>query len=121
MSELTTAPVSGEQLKNQIRARIFDSTNSQPKAMRISFMGAEIEIRQPAIGQFLGNADDTDTRNRLMKILIHNSFVPDTNERVFTEGDYDSLIALPFTTDMSGVIETINKLTGVDLKEKVKN
>ena len=126
MSEGTVAPTTGEQLKNQIRARIFSSEQSRARKSVIPFFGTEIELRTPAVGKFLGsvsqNADDgSNDQIRLIKLVIENSYVPGTDELVFNMADYESLVALPFNSDMALVVKTINELTGVDLKAKEKN
>lgn len=116
----------GEQLRNKIRERIFSSEQSRAKKLAISFFGTQIELRTPAVGKFLGsisqNADDgSNDQIRLVKLLIENAYVPDTDELVFNMADYESLVALPFNNDMALVVKTINELTGVDLKAKEKN
>jgi len=98
--------------RNDIRKSIFAAKNRLSET--VEFLGAQIEIRQPTLGDALDYQQEEDRKIGMAKILISYCYLPDTDVRVFEEADTDMILGLPFGADMVRVNRAINKLTGLD-------
>lgn len=107
--------------KGSLRTIIFSSQNKDKKAILVPFYGAEIEIRQPSVGEIEKLIDKETQRMSFVQVLIDHAYVPGSPEKVFTAADYDELRDLPYSGDMAKVAETITALTNVNLKAAEKN
>jgi hypothetical protein len=76
--------------KDEIRAAIFSGNNF--KRERFVFLGQELELKQPTVGQISKLADDKQNKNRLIEIIVDSAYLPGTDEKVFGPGDYDSSV-----------------------------
>jgi hypothetical protein len=111
--------------RSTARATIFSAERSKPQSRLTVFNGVEIEIRQPVVSQILGTVGATDSddekRIRLVTMLIANSYIPGTNEKIFEPGDYPLLLEMPFTGDFALALNKLNEMTNVDVKAQEKN
>lgn len=111
--------------RDAVRSSIFRSENLKPKSKVITFFGEEIEVRQPNVNTILDfrSSKDADQKSRMVDMLITYCYVPETDERVFEEGDKDSLLSMPFGTDFTSLQMAMSELTDVKLveAEAVKN
>ncbi len=94
------------ELKNKIRAKTIGAQKVF-KSKIVKFEDIEIEIREPSVkawGQILKSAMGTegvDSTNKmeydkyLILSVIHCSYVPETDEKVFEDTDYEVLENLP--------------------------
>lgn len=99
-------------LRDSIRATVFAS---KPKSVLVSVGEDQIEVRQPLVGQMIDSMDSPSTRHRMARMLIMSCFVPGTNDPVFEEADFDSLMALPATGIYSQLITAVEE--NIDLKK----
>jgi len=106
--------------RDQIRDKILGH-KQHFKTSIISLFGAEIELRQPTLGQILDVQEGTTTKEAIIKILIQYSYVPGTNEKVFDTGDEAGLLALPYGKDLSTMNEAIRVLTDINILGEEKN
>lgn len=104
--------------KDEIRAAIFN--NTQFKRETFNFLGQELELRQPSVGQISRLADDKNNNNRLIEIIIDSAYMPGTDEKVFTKADYESLLEVPSGEWIADFTTAWNKLAG-SVKETEKN
>jgi hypothetical protein len=104
--------------RDDIRAAIFSNTNF--KRETFSFLGQDIELRQPTVGQIGKLADDKNDKNRLIQIIIDSGYVPGTDEKVFSAADYDSLLEIPGGDWIANFTNAWNALSGT-IKETEKN
>ena len=88
-------------LRDQIRTATLGS-GAKFKSEVVEYNGIEVEIRQPSVKvrtELFNKCMDENGRVKMTEFLvwamIYNTFVPNTEELVFEEEDYDSLMARP--------------------------
>lgn len=99
--------------RDTLRSRIF---SARAKAKIVTYNGVEIEVRQPSLKSVI-EGNDGDNKQATVRMLIENCFVPGTEEKIFEDTDYDSLLAMPFSSEWVAMSEAITELTG--LKKEV--
>lgn len=104
--------------RNEIRGKIF--SNVKRKSEIIMLFGAEVELRQPTIGEVLKLPED-DKDEAIIETLLTYCYVPGTDEKVFDEADRDGLKKQPFGPDIERVNKAMKKLTGIDILGEEKN
>lgn len=109
-----------------LKSTIFSAQNKTFKKEVINFFGVQIEIRQSSIRNIIDQASEPDNafeekRHVTIEVLLNNTFVPGTDDRVFEEADVDSLMSLPFGEDFSRVVDVYNRLSGVKVAEEKKS
>ena len=102
-------------VRDELRGKIF--AHRALKTETINIFGQDVEIRQPTLGQLLGARDEPDKRRAVVKLMIEYTFVPGTNERVFEDADYESIINMPFGDDLVKVNQAINRMTSINVEE----
>lgn len=111
--------------RDQLREAIFRSENLKPKSKIVKFFGEDIEVRQPSVDTVLDfrNSDEIDKKQRMVGMLIAYCFVPETDERLFEDGDAADLLQMPFGGDFTALQKAMSELTDVKLveDEAVKN
>jgi len=108
-------------MRDSIRALILDSKNAAPSSRLITFLGAEIEVRQPTLDGITKMTEMKENQglSDATAMLIFYAFVPGTNERVFEEGDIEFLKNLPFSHDVATFITAVGEMSNIDLQVKV--
>lgn len=109
---MSSEPVS----KDAIRAKIFKGRDVKKEI--VTFFDAEIELRQPTLGDILEAQADPDRTRAIIMQLVRYAYVPGTNERVFEDTDVDSLRAQPFGSDFVRASEALARLTEVNFLEQ---
>lgn len=104
----------------QVRGKIFSTKNKKRLSRFIQFFGAEIELRQPSLGDIAKMNDEGTQHSAIVQTLINYAYIPGTDEKVFDETHADDLNALPFDNNFVRVSEAIRALTQVNVGE-VKN
>lgn len=109
--------------RDNIRAKVFASDTRKGETALIDFFGTTIELRQPSIGEIqkFGDAVGDDKSIGFTNILIDYAYVPNTDEKVFEEGDVADLNELPFGADVQRVIAAIEKFTNLSVNDAEKN
>ena len=106
-----TTEVKTPQTRDEIRSKIF---SAKPKSVIVDdFFGTTIELRQPGLQQAL-QVRETDQAEQVYTMLLDYTYVPDTDEKVFTSEDVDSLRTLPFGGEMTKLISKVTELLGTD-------
>ena len=82
--------------RDDIRAQIFSSENKKAQSKLITVFGVKLELKQPSLGEIIDAQAEEDRKRGIVNMLIRYAFVPETNERVFEEADFDSILGLPF-------------------------
>jgi len=102
--------------RDEIRSKVFSSTMF--KREKVTAFGIEIDIRQTTLGRVLELQEklQEDRKGAIGLAFIEFCYVPDTGERLFDDGDLESILNLPFGEDFQRVQDAINKLMGVDEK-----
>ena len=100
------------QSRDELRAQIFSSESRKPEAKVIEFFGSEVEVRQPSLSTILGaQTGNKSERDTIIVMIIDQTFVPGTNEKVFESADRDQLVSMPYGTDMNRMSRALNELT----------
>lgn len=107
-------------VRDNLRAAIFSGKNKSRNSVKINIFETEVEVRQPTLAQIVNLTKDDGT-SPIIKALIEYCYVPGTNDKVFENGDVDSLLGLPTGQWLTDLNEAITKLSGVDIKEAEKN
>lgn len=102
--------------RNQLRAKLLQTR--VPKKKLITFFGEQIELRQPSLGDILDVRDEEDRSKAMIRTLVQYAYVPGTDERVFEDGDEDSLRAQPWGADFNVLAEAIKDLTNVNFADQ---
>jgi hypothetical protein len=107
-------------VRDSVRGKIFAL---KTKTKVVSFNGVDIEIRQPAVKSVIAGANSDDKRAAIVRMLVDNCYVPGTEEKVFEDADYDSLMEMPFGHDWMVLSQTMDELTDISasIKEQAKN
>lgn len=106
--------------RNNIRSAIF---SQKPRSKIIKVAGADVELRQPLLGQLYAEletdvVESTNKKSIVVKMLLDYCYVPGTDEKVFEDTDKEALMALPFNKDWQDLQTEINSL--LDLDESLK-
>ena len=118
-----TEPETTDVPKASLRERILAKA-AQRKIVTLTLGGVEFEWRQPTIDNVGKSRDaqaDNPDRNFMVQMLIDHSFDPETGELVFSQTDYDDIVAMPFDGEYQTAVETINDALDLKTSDKVKN
>ena len=87
-----------QSIRDKIRAKTVGST-TQFKSKKFDYEGIEVEFRQPNLKDrklLLKKARDKNGEFDMIEFIvwsvISNTYVPDTNEKVFDETDYEVML-----------------------------
>lgn len=119
--------------RKELRDAIF--TGSKPKSETLVFFGGKIELRQIPMREVMEiqnmSQQEQETApipgakpnaaGSTVQFLIRGAYIPETNFKVFDEADAEVLAEMPFGEDWSRVEQALSRLTGIQVKEEVKN
>jgi len=97
--------------RDALRAELLKTR--PPTSKLITFFGQQIEIKQLTLEAVLDVGANPDQRG-LINVLLQYAYVPGTNEKIFEEGDIDSLKQLPFGGDFVALTDAITELTSLN-------
>ena len=93
--------MSKQSIRDQIRSATIGE-KSEFKSKIVKYNGVEVEIRQPSVksrkdimAKAMTDNGTVDFAEFLTFAVLFNTYVPDTNELVFEDTDYDALMAKP--------------------------
>ena len=101
--------------RESLREKIFATKTLRSE--KVDFFGAEIEIRQPTLGDILEARDNGDNQAAVIMLLVQYAYVPGSDEKVFMSEDADQLRALPFGPDFVRLNEAMESLTNVNFQQ----
>lgn len=118
-------------LKDKLRQATVGSPKNF-KSKKVEINGEEFEVRQPSVkdrGQLMNkagvtsteNVDDMDYASLQAYAVIYCTFVPGTNEKVFSDEDYETLLNSPSGTWVDELSRPIMELMNVQPEEDAKN
>lgn len=102
--------------RDELRAAIFST--KQANVIPVVFFGANIELRQPSLGDILKAQKNEDREAAVIETLIDYAYVPETDEKVFEKADASAMKALPFGADFLRVTKALETLTEVNFLDK---
>ena len=106
--------------KAEARSQIFSSEYTKPKAERVDFNGVTIELRQPRVSKFM-EGQSGENREFMVRFLIDNAYLPNTDERMFDVADKEQLLAMPMNSSWTRVISAVQNLIDIKVDDKEKN
>lgn len=85
--------------------------------------GMEVEVRQPTVGMQLVLGQMEDSSKRMLRMFVEHVFVPNTDEKVFEESDYEVLREMPAGGDYTNILTSITEVMGIrtGVEEAAKN
>jgi len=109
--------------RDDLRKAIFEAEEAKPKSEVFKFNGVDVEWRQPTIEatQNTESREAMEGKNFMVMMLIENTFIPGTNERIFVLDDYDALIKMPMSRQFNEVVQRISGILDLGVDSKVKN
>lgn len=107
--------------RNELRAKILSHENLVRKKVELTFFGASIELRQPTAGDIMKYMDEQTKTMNIVSILLDYAYVPGTDDKVFEEGDVETLKQLPYNEDMQKLTRAIEEFTNIMVGEAEKN
>lgn len=111
---MTKTTIKTKQLsRDEVRTRIFTSKGFKSECVEL--FGADIEIRQPSLGDILEYQENLDRKTGLMLLLTGYCYIPGTNEKVFEAADADGILNMPFGDDIVRLNKAIENLTSIDI------
>lgn len=94
----------------------------------VEYKGGKYELRQPSLAARrdifarCGNSDGSiDMMTSLVWMVIYCTYVPDTDEKVYDESDFDGLMAKPTGSFVDTFGEMISALLNADVATAKKN
>lgn len=97
-------------LRDAIRSTVF---SAKPKSKLVPVGDQMVEVRQALVGQMIDSMGTDDPRKRMARTIIDSCFVPNTDEKVFEEADFDMLMSLPAGGLYSELMTAISDLIEV--------
>jgi hypothetical protein len=92
-------PAMTSALRDALRSKVFSATRtSKLVPIGTPVEGEEplfVEVRSAVVGEMLDSMDSGNMRQRIARMMINNTFVPGTSEKVFEEADFEGLMELP--------------------------
>jgi len=79
--------------KDELRSKLLSS--KKPKTVKIEIFDTTIELHQPNLRQMMSMQDQNNGRDAIANILITQSYVPGTNERIFEDTDKEAIMEWP--------------------------
>jgi len=97
------------------------------KSETIEFNGVKFEIRQPSVSarseltkQCTGSDGQINMFKFLVWLVIELTYEPNTDNKVFTAEDYDTLVGQPTGGFVDAFSEVAASLVNVDMEDKKK-
>lgn len=111
--------------RDDIRSKFF---SQKPKTRVVEINGAQIELRQPSLGDLISRnnpeeAEKRDNQTITTQMLCNYCYVPGTDEKVFDMADRELVMSLPNNKawqELQGAISDLINLDG-ELKAAAKN
>lgn len=110
-----------------IREQLFQDVGESKTIRRTLENGIEVEMREPTKGQrnkAIAESREEDTINPLdfmVRIAVRCAYVPDTNSRVFSDGDIkyiNDLTNAPWVDELTDMAQEIVGMTREEMEKK---
>ena len=107
--------------RDELRKKLFK--HKEFKSKIINVFDADIELRQPTIGEVLNAKDYDNNAEAIAGILINYAYVPGTNDRVFDKNDADlnEILSWPMTDWITTVQKAAVDLMNLNVEDAEKN
>lgn len=106
--------------REQIREAMFANANAKPKVIEYEFLGQKLEWRCPSILE-MQEIRDQENRNLMVSLIIGYSYIPGTEEKVFSDDDYKVIMEMPISGSFNTAVNSISEAINMKVEEKLKN
>jgi hypothetical protein len=101
--------------KNAQEARASILENLKPKKKVIDFFGQKVELRQTSVKQAMETrAEGLEGQGTLARMLIRCAYYPETDDLIFADEDFDSLMGSAFGGDWLRDSKALTEMTDVN-------
>lgn len=107
--------------RDELRKKIFSTKNKQFQKEGLILFGQNLEMRQPSLGMILAAQESENRAKAVVMLLVNHCYVPETDEKVFEEGDVEMILSMPFGDDLLRANQVIEKMTSIDVMSAEKN
>lgn len=105
-----------------LRKEIFSAKHTKVKKASYVFNDVKLEFRQPKLENFLEiQREEGSGKNFVVRMMIDHSYIPETDEKIFTEADYDAIVAMPMSAQFTKLMEIVQDMFDIKIEEKAKN
>jgi len=102
----------------ELRARFFEG-GAKAKILKMDWNGIEFDWRQPTIEE-TQKAQDEEDQNFMVTLLIRHSYMSGTDQKLFTNDDYDMLVKMPLSGEFQAIVRAIGQTMDLKVEEKAK-
>lgn len=106
--------------REDLRNSIFAPAHTKPSRIPIQYGGEQLELVTPTIAE-LTLLQGREGRNFVIDTIITFARIPGTDEAVFDESDYDTMVNSPISSDFNNCVAKVTQLLQVTVDDKVKN
>jgi hypothetical protein len=101
--------------RDELRARIL---GQKVRRVPVELNDADgtvyfVDVQEPVVDRQLDQPMEQTNKERMIKLVIDHTFVPDTNERVFEDADLDGMQGMPFGQGFGTILNKIMELTNL--------
>ena len=100
--------------RNTLRQRLIGETPAYESKI-VGLFGMKVEVRQPTFDAIINAREIDDARQRSVSMIIKYCYVPDTDELIFNEMDFEAILKWPWGKDMTALQTAITDLTHLDI------
>lgn len=102
------------------RALFFHEKHSKVKPVEMSWNGINFEWRAPTILE-TQRVKSEEGQHFMVRMLIDNSYLEGTDEKLFEDDDYDKLVNMPLSGEFSKIVGKISEVLDLKVEAKAKN
>ena len=103
----------------ELRAKFFDMAVAKAKILKMEWNGIEFDWHQPTIEE-MQKAQDEEDQNFMVTLLIRHSYMSNTDQKLFTNNDYDMLVKMPLSGEFQVIVRQIGETMNLRVEEKAK-
>lgn len=107
--------------REQIRAAMFSDVNAKPKVINYEFLSQKLEWRCPTLKEMQEARDAAENENLMVRLIINHSYIPGTEEKVFEDGDYKTIMNMPLSGSFNEAVQAISAVINLKVEDKLKN
>ena len=100
--------------RDELRRKLLSSKERRRELIEI--FGEQIEVVQPTLAEVLSVESGPDSKNNIADLMIRYCYVPGTDERVFEDGDKESILEWPMDSWAPVMTAAVERLSGMDVE-----
>lgn len=119
-SQAEAAPVI-KLTRDELRAMMLEPDKTIQARIPLTLKGVTFEWQRPSIQEMQEAQNSGGERNFVTALLITHSYIEGTDEKLFSDEDYDKIVKMPFSGEYSKIVNTIVDALNLKVDDKVKN